>query len=129
MNLCQCRHREQIKPGAFLCHSNRLLKTNGYVTPKGCGDCCGKGWNNLPNVPDDEGVPPLLHGSALEWSAAHPPGLGDRLAAFLEFTKLSNLAKFYEGLTGKDCGCAARREWANRQGREIRERLRRLIGR
>lgn len=40
-------------------------------------------------------------------------GLGDRVAEFTRLTGLDRLAHKYEDLTGKDCGCDARREKLN----------------
>ncbi len=40
-------------------------------------------------------------------------GLGDVIADFTHLTGLDHLAQTYEDLTGKDCGCEARREKLN----------------
>jgi hypothetical protein len=40
-------------------------------------------------------------------------GLGDAVADLAHLTGLDRVAKFYEQVTGKDCGCEARRETLN----------------
>jgi hypothetical protein len=40
-------------------------------------------------------------------------GLGDTVANFTHVTGLDQLAKAYTQVTGKDCGCDARREKLN----------------
>lgn len=126
MNLCQCNHREEIGPGKFLCQSNRFVKTKGFVTHKGCGECCSRGYNNLPNLPPGEGAPAEVHGGAFTYSKAHY-GWGDRLEDAIKFVRLDWLARYYEGLTGKGCGCSTRRDKLNELGKKTRKQILRLF--
>lgn len=45
--------------------------------------------------------------------AGQAQGLGDMVADFTHLTHLDRLAELYTQTTGKDCGCAARREKLN----------------
>lgn len=40
-------------------------------------------------------------------------GLGDVVADVTNITGVDRLAKMYEEITGKPCGCDQRREWLN----------------
>lgn len=55
----------------------------------------------------------------------HEKGLGDYVAAMLNAIGGDHLAKLYERLTGKRCGCKKRQAWLNQLGSRIAARFRR----
>ena len=77
-----------------------------------------------------EGDPePLSDGSEFKPAELAPldPGLGDEVEAAIKLVGLDRLAKLYEEVTGRSCGCAGRKAKLNRLP-GIRAVVRRVLG-
>lgn len=48
------------------------------------------------------------------------PLAGDELEALLEKMGVDKLAKAYEDVSGKDCGCDKRKEWLNKKHKQLK---------
>ena len=52
-----------------------------------------------------------------------PAGLGDFVETVAKLVGADKAAKLYERLSGRSCGCQARKAWLNRAWRAARKRL------
>lgn len=57
------------------------------------------------------------------------PLIGDELEEFLAKLNMDKLAKKYEEVSGKDCGCDKRKEWLNNFHKRIKNWFKRITQR
>ena len=67
------------------------------------------------------------HAARLAGREVPPPGLGDEVEALVKTFGLDRLAKAYEKVTGKPCGCNRRKAMMNKLP-AVLPQVRRLLG-